>query len=368
MERRSFSTYEQDTIRTIVENAGDRADYLLVNAYNDIFFYTNVEFIDNKLHFYYKEGEFHSPKAQDTLLVQKDIIVKTLLLTYLEENRLIYLVEDKNVQNNTSDICSANKDDTQYDLEVDIPEDIATFLSRTKKRVIISEELKALVENDFKTPDDKLLEGINKQISNMALQTIELEGQRQNTIQLVNAANTQTQEVLKQTEKISEQTTLALTQTQEAQRQTEEARKQTEQAILQTKETQLQTQEARKQTSEALKQTNEALKQTNEALEQTKEAQRQTKLNLVVLICSIIALVIAFVTLYIAKLQRDDARDYNEKVAKTQGTIDSTQTQMIKAIDANAYSLKLNTDTIKVQQRETQQNIIKLNKNLKKIQ
>ena len=146
-------------------SAGDRADYLLVNAYNDIFYYTNVEYIEGKLHFYYRDSSGWNNWGENTTLqIQKDIIVKTLLLKYLVDNRLIYLVADSNVQNFSPNIQTANKKDTKYDLEVDLPKDIATFLNNIKRRVIVSEELNELVKNNFETYETLQLKQSSKQL------------------------------------------------------------------------------------------------------------------------------------------------------------------------------------------------------------
>ena len=88
MERRSFSEYEQRTIRLLVEKAGDSVDFLLVNVYNDLFFFTNVAYIENELHFFYKSKEFAADNnGKYSLSIKKDLIIKTLLLKYLVDNR-----------------------------------------------------------------------------------------------------------------------------------------------------------------------------------------------------------------------------------------------------------------------------------------
>lgn len=362
MIQRSFSTYEQATIRLIVESAGDKVDYLLVNAYNDIFYYSNVEYIDGKLHLYYKDvNELNNPRVNKSWEVQKEVIIKSLLLKYLVDNRLIYLVDDK-AQNFTPDITTANKKDTTYDLQVDLPVDIAQFLNTVKRRVIVSEELKALVRDHFKTAEDKLLDGIDRQIKSIQTQTAEIEEQRVGTERLVHAAEKQTVEALKQTQKISEQTRLTLTQTEQAiqqtaevQQQTSLAQEQTSQAMQQTREAKKQTDEALKQTKQALKQTREAQKQTKEAKNQTKEAKNQTKINIIVLICSILALLGAIVTVCITNKQRKEAQIYNRQSLELQGEVGSIQTRMIQSIDNNAHSIKQNTDTLVLKQNETYQ-------------
>ncbi len=166
MERRSFSKYEQETIKTIVENVKFSVDYLLVNIYNDIFYYTNVEYVDNELHFYYKKEDFEKIDDKIILSIKKDVIVKTLLLMYLIDNRYIYLVDQANVQGQNNNIQLANKLDTQYELTVDLPKDIAEFLNNCKRVVIISQELITLVENNFKSFGEQQVDESKEQTKN----------------------------------------------------------------------------------------------------------------------------------------------------------------------------------------------------------
>ena len=360
MERRSFSEYEQKVIKTIVESAKDRVDFLLVNAYNDIFYYTHVEYEDNELHIYYTEEEAAKLESVAPLEIQKKVIVRTLLLMYLEENRYIYLVEDKYVQNDTTDIKLANKKNTKFDLVKDLPDDIVAFLNRCHRRVILSEELIALVNDDFKTPEDKILEGIEGQITTLKTQIVQLENQRQATLKLVSAAEIQTKEAKSQTEQSIKQSKEALKQTKEVKSQTDEAQKQTAEALKQTDE-------AQKQTAEALKQTKEALTQTREAQKQTAESRKQTNINIIVLICSLLALGGAIATVCITNKQRKEANEYNQLSLEKQSMVDSVQTKIIQSIDGSIHVIKNNTDTIIFRQIETNCNVRRINNKLNKI-
>ncbi len=380
MERRSFSQYEQNTIRTIVNNASNSVAYLLVNAYNDIFYYTNVEYVNGALHIHYSEEDFNTLDSDSSLTIQKAVIIRTLLLRYLVENQYIYLVEDLNIQNPTTDIKLANKNNKKYDLEVDVPEDIADFLNKLHRRVIVSEELVVLVNDNFMTPEDKLLKGIHEQLKSLQMQNLQLAQQRSATQELVEAAKKQTAETLRQTELAAEQSkqafeqtneaktqsVAALKQTEEAQkqsteakRQTEEAIKQTAEALKQTAEAFAQTTEAKNQTEESLKQTNEALKQTAEAQEQTKKAQRQTTYSLIVLIVSIVS---AFATICISNKQRQDELDYYERNSVRQEIVDSIQTQIIQSVNNSTIGIKNNTDTMIFQQKVMNQNVRRINR------
>ena len=386
MERRYFTKYEQETIKTIVTHAEQSLTYLLVNVYNDIFDYTNVEYKNNHLHFYYSGKELDQLNSDSTLYVQNEVIVKTLLLKYLEENRYIYLIEDKNIQNPTTSIELANKSGKEYNLLVDLPDEIASFLNNVHKRVIVSEELKALVYNNFISPEEKLIEASKEQVEKITIQTIQLESQRQATLQLVTAAETQTKEALRQTKLAREQLQEAKKQTIEAQKQTveavkqtqeaggqtkealkqtEEAFKQTQEAETQTKEALAQTEEAKKQTAEALAQTTEAKNQTEEALKQTEEAQKQTKYSIWVLVLAIFSLLCGITTMYITNQQRKESNAFNQQSMERQCVVDSVQTQIFQSLDGNANEIKNNTDTIILRQIETNVNVRRINNNLK---
>ena len=351
MERRSFSEYEQRTIRLLVEKAGDSVDFLLVNVYNDLFLFTNVAYIENELHFYYKKKEFAiDNNGKYTLSVKKDLIVKTLLLKYLVDNRYIYLVDQANVQGHHNDIHFNNGKDAQYEVIVDLPQDIVEFLNNSKRIVIVSEELKALVHNDFVTPEERLLQVGYHQIDRLQRQANLLEEQRQDTIKLVNAAEAQTKEAKKQTKLATEQSKEALEQTAEAHQQLEEAQKQTAQALI--------------QTEEAKEQTKLAQEQTNEAKKQTDEAQKQTIYSLIALVLALLSLACAIITVRIAHNQRQDALDYNKKEAERQELVDSVHTQVIQAINVNTREIRSNTDTMILQQKETNQSVRNINRKL----
>lgn len=360
MERRSFSEYEQRTIRLLVEKAGNSVDFLLVNVYNDLFLFTNVAYIENELHFFYKKKEYAlDNNGKYTLSVKKDLIVKTLLLKYLVDNRYIYLVDQANVQGRHNDIHFNNEKDAQYEVVVDLPQDIVEFLNNSKRIVIVSEELKALVQNDFVTPEERLLKVGYRQIERLERQANLLEEQRLDTIKLVEAAEGQTREAKKQTQFAFEQSKEATEQSREASIQSEEAKKQTKLA-------QDQTEEAYKQRLEAQEQTRQALIQTEEAKKQTTEVQKQTKYSLIVLVFAVVSLLCAIATVWIAHRQRKDALDCNEKNAERQEVIDSVQTKIIQSVNSNTANVKNNTDTLILNQREMNMNIQRINRKINK--
>lgn len=337
MERRSFSEYEKKTIEIIVNKAGDSVDYLLVNVYNDIFYYTNVEYINNELHFYYKESEFNKIDSNSTLEVKKDVIVKTLLLQYLVENRYIYLVEHRNVTNLNNNIRLGNINDTKYDVKVELPNDIVEFLNTTKRVVIVSEELKTLVRDNFVTPEEKLLKETKDQAENIKTQIFQIAALHGATLKLVKAAEKQTKESLRQTK--------------EAQKQTNEAQKQTE--------------EAQKQTTQALEQTSNAKKQTDHALKQTEQALKQTKLSKWVLGFSVLSLVCSITTVLIAKYQNKITNELNKQEYQYKITSDSTKLEIIQGIENNAFEIKSKADTIITNQNNNKFLLERMNSQLK---
>ena len=364
-----------------MEKAGNSVDFLLVNVYNDLFLFTNVAYIENELHFFYKKKEYAlDNNGKYTLSVKKDLIVKTLLLKYLVDNRYIYLVDQANVQGRHNDIHFNNEKDAQYEVVVDLPQDIVEFLNNSKRIVIVSEELKALVQNDFVTPEERLLKVGYRQIERLERQANLLEEQRLDTIKLVEAAEGQTREAKKQTQFAFEQSKEATEQSREASIQSEEAKKQTKlaqdqteeaykqrlEAQEQTRQALIQTEEAKKQTDLAQKQMDEAKEQTKEAKKQTTEVQKQTKYSLIVLAFAVVSLLCAIATVWIAHRQRKDALDCNGKNAERQEVIDSVQTKIIQSVNSNTANIKNNTDTLILNQREMNMNIQRINRKINK--
>ena len=229
MERRTFSKYEQETIRIIVNNAKVSPSYMLSSAYNDIFMGTNVVFTDNKLCFYFKDTYAYDNEEETLHEVENDVIVKTLLLKYLTNSGYIYLIADKNVKNFSSDIDFADHINTNREVQLNLPRDISTFIKNSKKRIVVSAELISLVDNDFKTYEDKQLEKASEQLESS-------EKSLSSSLENVNIAKKLVKAAQDQLEEVKIQTKTLQSQLDETKRQTIEARNQTIRAQEQTDE------------------------------------------------------------------------------------------------------------------------------------
>ena len=223
---RRFSDSEKVTIRSLVTHYSlNPMQYILVNAYNDIFYKYKVKFDASQngyLIFYRHSNDIN---IYDIGEVTNSIIETSLLIKYLVNNDLIILI-DTNSVNQLREIGGSHKDESDIEVRIQLDKGIAEILlSSMNHRIFVSETLKFLVEDDFVTSEDKILE------SNRIL--------TKQTIELTNSTNQQNKELRKQTEhtfelarQAEEQTSAARQQAEEAKEQTMIARKQTKVSII----------------------------------------------------------------------------------------------------------------------------------------
>lgn len=303
---RRFSDSEKDTIRSIVSNyMSNPMQYVLVNAYNDIFYRCKVKFdaVNNQLTFYRKKDKID---LQCDLGVVIDQILETsLLLRYLEENNLIVLINTNSI-NKLDKIggCIIEDDDEAIILSLD--KSIASILSDSMNhRIFVSETLKVLVADNFMTPEDKILE------SNHRL--------TEETAKLSDVTNKQKEEIHEQT-----QHTITLAQRSEAQ-----------------------VNEAKRLVDEAEKQTREAHEQTIAAQQQAKESKRQTRLSYFAIFLSIVAIMCSYL---VARFVTMDVKLVDEQYK----CIDSTLNQIKEKQDNAILSI---SDSTSIPSKETKREI-----------
>ena len=95
---RSFSIEEQRVINRIVNDASRSLQYVLINAYYDIFYNNKVDFnVQEPGHLIFYR-EIDSVNIDNLLSVQQQIIIQSRLIQYLADNRLIYLIENNSVK------------------------------------------------------------------------------------------------------------------------------------------------------------------------------------------------------------------------------------------------------------------------------
>lgn len=293
---RRFSDKEKQIIRSIVTHYNINPNqYVLVNAYNDIFYAKKVKFDSangGQLIFYRKESELDT--ADDLLDISNEILEISLLIKYLVSNDLIYEI-DTNSVNRLTGISgfTVDKDDLAISMDID-PLVSSILLDSLNHRIFVSETLKVLVEDDFKTTEDKLLE-------DNRLLYIETRELNENTIKQIKETDYQTQ------------VTIALH-----------------------KQSVIQSEEAKRLADEAQKQTQEAIEQTSAAKEQAKESRKQTRFSIIAVVLSAIAIICSYCV----------ARYVTMEVKVTEEQYSSVTNKLDSLNNNTEEILKHSTDTI----------------------
>lgn len=153
---RSFSKKEQSVIKHIVTHASNTLQYVLFNAYYDVFYKNRVSYNikdPSNLNFY---RNYENINLDEILSVQQEIIIQSRLIQYLVDNRLIYLIETKSVnENEIGNIVPFSTEGlTRVSYQIDpITADI--LKKSVKYYVIVTEDLKKLVANDFVSEEER---------------------------------------------------------------------------------------------------------------------------------------------------------------------------------------------------------------------
>lgn len=145
---RCFSIEEQRVINYIVNNASRSLQYLLINAYYDVF-YTNKVNYDVTNPGYLKFYRDHTSIDLDEILsIQQQIIIQSRLIQYLADNRLIYLIEDNSVNEIGNVANFITEGLTAIDVAIDsITAEIIQYSLR--HYIIVTQDLKNLVDNGY---------------------------------------------------------------------------------------------------------------------------------------------------------------------------------------------------------------------------
>lgn len=322
---RKFSDREKQAIEKMTDGTTGSYRYVLVNSYNDIFFYRKVEF-------HYDEEQsvlvFYKEKPQDVtsdniLEIENEIMEVSLLIDYLRSNGLIYLIEDSKKEKPKRDIANFDKENYPYKITKELDQKVATELYQSMNhRIFVGQTLKDYVKNGFKTIEDLTLE--------------EVRHQTHETKNLVSEAQKQSKSALEQVGEAKRQADAAVQQVKEAARQADAA--------------ELQVKEAEKQTQLVQTQTENAQTQTQLAQEQTKTAHWQTLISLAAVVLSIIAIIVgALTSIWVAKNITMDVK------------VESTQ---IEQINSKFDEIEDRIDSLKIQPKPLDQG--KPNKRIKK--
>lgn len=166
---RHFSDNEKDTIKNIVKWSSS-SQYVLINAYNDIFYSKKVEYNhkNSQLIFY---RDLNATISHEELLgIEHEILERSILIKYLIDNRYIYLIDD-NSQNSIESVSGFNKGGLTP-IGKDIAPEISDILYKcANHRVFVGQDLIELSQRNFLTIEDETLSEAKKQtrISRLAL-------------------------------------------------------------------------------------------------------------------------------------------------------------------------------------------------------
>lgn len=151
---RSFSIEEQHVINRIVNDASRSLQYVLINAYYDIFYNNKVDYnIHEPGHLiFYREIDFVN--IDNLLSVQQQIIIQSRLIQYLADNRLIYLIENNSV-NELSNVANFSKENLNA-VTVRIDSVTAEIIQDSLRHyIIVTQDLKNLVANGYISDEER---------------------------------------------------------------------------------------------------------------------------------------------------------------------------------------------------------------------
>lgn len=157
---RHFSENEKKTIKSIVEQSSS-SQYVLINAYGDIFYSKKVEFdYKNRQLVFYRDID--SVELDDILAVEHEILERSILIKHLIDNRYIYLIDD-NSENEITSVGGFLKDGLTPIKKV-INKEVSDILyTCANHRVFVGQDLIELYKNGFKSIEDATLDEARKQ-------------------------------------------------------------------------------------------------------------------------------------------------------------------------------------------------------------
>lgn len=154
---RHFSNIEKASINQIVNYSGSDSTFVLANAYMDIFYQKKVEYRNDSL-FFYRSADLKDIETTELLSIHSRILEISLLISFLERERYIYLIDDNIQQNNVSALQNIFDKKGLVAIEVPMSNEIANIINRSiNHRIFVSEDLKALVADNFESIEDKTL-------------------------------------------------------------------------------------------------------------------------------------------------------------------------------------------------------------------
>lgn len=330
---RRFSEKEKNIIKAILSGYKQSPlSYLLVNAYSDIFYHLRVKFkydpdADQQQLVFYRDVNYQYDASilNDVSLVENNILETSLLLNYLEKEELIYLIEPS-ADNVLDEVGLFAVDGDEQMISVPLDSHVAFILFKSMNhRIYIGETLKCLVDDNFRSTQDKVLD---------------------ETIRLTDETKKLSRNTAHQIIKTKNQIQIAFLQFKETQLLSEQAKIQTQEAVKQTQEASKQSIEAQRQTQEAAKQSSEAKIQTQATLKQLSEAKKQTWLSIIAVALSIFAIICSIIVAKCitmdVKIIDDQYNSLNREVSNIRTSVDSTRKHLEDSIVIRKQTIDVN--------------------------
>lgn len=152
---RSFSKEEQRVIDHIVNNASKSLQYVLINAYYDIFYDNKVDYkVQEPGYLIFYRRTIETVNIDDLLSVQRQIIIQSRLIQYLVDNRLLYLIEN----NSVNEIGNVANFITEGLTAINVPIDSITaeiIQDALHHYIIVTQDLKNLVANGYISDEER---------------------------------------------------------------------------------------------------------------------------------------------------------------------------------------------------------------------
>lgn len=156
---RKFSEREQQVIWRLIEGTVSSYSYVLFNVYNDITYRRNVEFQygKNKSQLVFYRENLDQVTPEELLEIENEIMEISLLISYLQANGFIYLIENTSV--NELNKAGGFLKNGLNALAMDLDSHIAKILyDSLNHRVYVGYTLRELAENGFMSIEERTLE------------------------------------------------------------------------------------------------------------------------------------------------------------------------------------------------------------------
>ena len=152
---RCFSIEEQRVINYIVNNASRSLQYVLVNAYYDVFYTNKVDYnVQNPRQLTFYRDYMSSIDIDEILSIQQQIIIQSRLIQYLVDNRLVYLIENNSV-NKIGNVANFTTEGLTA-INVSIDSITAEIIQDALHHyIIVTQDLKNLVANGYISDEER---------------------------------------------------------------------------------------------------------------------------------------------------------------------------------------------------------------------